>query len=75
MRTLPSHSEKYKSTIEIDVNGTRLGTVDRIVTPAKSFTCTIGGVRSYVDDPWGNAHVRLLENDPLPKDLDTRGYN
>ena len=75
MKTLPSHSEKYKATLEIDVAGTRLGTVDRIVTPGKSCTCTIAGVRHCVDDPWGNAHVILTPYEPLPKDLDTRGYN
>ena len=75
MKTLTSHSEKYKATIEIDINGTRIGAVERTVTPGKSHTCTIAGIRSYVDEPWGNAHVRILGNDPIPKDLDTRGYN
>lgn len=80
MRTLPSHSEKYLSTVEIDVNGTRIGTVDRVVTPAKgspymTHTCIIGGVRRVVCEPHGNAHVCLDSHAPLPKSLDTRGYN
>ncbi len=79
MKTLPSHSEKYKATIEIDVDGTRIGTVDRVVTPAKgspymTHTCIIDGVRRVVSEPHGNAHVLLTSHIPLPKDLDTRGY-
>ena len=81
MKTLPSHSEKYKATIEVrQFDGTSVGTIDRIVTPAKhspymTHTCIINGGRRPVHEPHGASYVLWGSYLPLPKDLDTRGYN
>jgi hypothetical protein len=74
MKTMPSHSNKYFYTIEIHRDNAPIGTVDRIVTPGRSHRCSINGKDMEVEEPWGNAHVRIWGDRKNPRDLDTRGY-